>query len=91
MSEDWRRWPKVVPPRHGQANTKRYRRVKYWQPPQPQIGDCLAMGYACLGSMAYAGPMRSTRYMDRGRFHRLRGAYLVAWWHADGELGRRGI
>lgn len=91
-SLNWRDMPRVCKPKSGQANTKSYRHVKVWQPPMDSHGDWPGQGYFCLGSMDYAGPMLTTRYTDRwrpDRAHVLRGAHLVAWWHAHKAEGER--
>lgn len=82
----WRSMPKVCKPRHGQANSKAYRRVSVMQPPTPARGDWPAMGACCLGTLDYAGPMRSTHYMEHGKLHVLEGCHLYAWWHC-GAIG----
>ncbi len=54
----WREWPMVCRPRYGSANSKAYRAVRVWQPPNP-LGIWLP-----LGSRPYRGPLRSLVLVD---------------------------
>ncbi len=60
----WKHCPKICKPRHGQANTKRYRSVKVWQVPYSNPAIKHTQDWTCLGDLPYSGPLRSSIHHD---------------------------
>lgn len=78
----WRRRPKVCRARYGASNTARYRSVTITQPPMRLLGDTIQL-WTALGTVPYAGALRSTIYTTHGLKLRRFGPYMVPEWHWD--------